>query len=427
MKRAVCVFAILAMIPAAAGAQEAADRRVAEQKLTFIHWWTSPSEAAALGALVTLFKQKYPDVGVAPVVSPTGGNLRSLFPMIKRLQLEKKTPDAVQMFAGYAAEIFVKDDLLSPLDDLWAKDNLESVIPPVIRELSRFNGHYYSVPVNVHRTNLIWYNKALLDKYSIDPDTLTTWEAFFAAADTLRAGGVKTPIQMGVTWTQTAAFEGIVASGGIAAYQDWINGKMASPDDPRLIKAFVTIDKYMSYSNKDRDETQWDVAIRRVMSGDGAFCLMGDWADGEFRAAHLKYGKDYGALVIPGTKGIFGLGVDTFMRPRGIVDPTNANRWLSLVASREGQDAFNLEKGSIPARTDTDLTRYDPYQRQAISELKAARHLYPSISSAVPEAFKAQVGGVLNVLVIDHDAEKAARTMAAHTQRMVYTHNWSLK
>src|SRR5690349_16928187 len=50
MKLGMCAFAILTMIPAAATAQDAPRRRAAEPKLTFVHWWTSPSEAAALGA-----------------------------------------------------------------------------------------------------------------------------------------------------------------------------------------------------------------------------------------------------------------------------------------------------------------------------------------------------------------------------------------
>jgi glucose/mannose transport system substrate-binding protein len=88
------------------------------------------------------------------------------------------------------------------------------------------------------------------------------------------------------------------------------------------------------------------------MNGEGAFCIMGDWADGEFRTAGKAYGKDYGAFLVPGTKGMFGLGVDTFQHPKGISDQTNSMRWLRLVASKEGQDAFNPVKGSISARSD---------------------------------------------------------------------------
>jgi glucose/mannose transport system substrate-binding protein len=398
-------------------------------KLTIIHWWTSPSEAAALSALVKAFSEKYPEVTVVASVAPYGGDLRHLFPMIKRLKSENQAPDAFQMFAGSAAQVFFDADLLSPIDDVWAADKLEDVIPKVIRDMNEFNGHYYSVPVNVHRTNVIWYNKALLDRSKIDPDTLTTWDAFFRAAATLKAGGVQYPIQMGVNWTQTAVLEGIVASEGIGVYQDWINGKITAADDPRLIKAFETFARYLTYVNKDHESVGWDVAVRRVKDGEGAFCLMGDWAEGEFRTAHLKYGKDYGAFPVPGTQGMFGLGIDTFQHPRGLADPKNSYRWLSFAASRAGQDAFNPLKGSIPARTDADVTRYDAYQRLAITDLKATPALYPTIASAVPESFKSRIGSILFEFTAGRDVNKAARETAeaARTRTEAFTRNWSLK
>jgi glucose/mannose transport system substrate-binding protein len=398
-------------------------------KLNIIHWWTSPSEAAALSALVKGFSEKYPEVTVVASVAPYGGDLRHVFPMIKRLKSENQSPDAFQMFAGSAAQVFFDADLLSPIDDVWAADKLEDVIPKVIRDMNKFNGHYYSVPVNVHRTNVVWYNKALLDRSKIDPDTLTTWDGFFRAAETLKAGGVQDPIQMGVNWTQTAVLEGIVASEGIGVYQDWINGKITAADDPRLIKAFQTFARYLTYVNKDHESVGWDVAVRRVKDGEGAFCLMGDCAEGEFRTAHLKYGKDYGAFPVPGTQRMFGLGVDTFQHPHGPANPKNSVRWLSFAASRAGQDAFNPLKGSIPARTDADVTRYDAYQRLAIADLKATPALYPTIASAVPESFKSRLGSILFEFTAGRDVKKAARETAeaARTRMDAFTRNWALK
>ena len=100
--------------------------------------------------------------------------------------------------------------------------------------MHEFDGHYYSVPLNAQRTNLIWYNTRLLDKHGIDPATLTTWDRFFDAAAKLRAAGVATPIQVGASWTVAQLFEGIMASLGIAAYEDWVNGKIRSATRPEV-------------------------------------------------------------------------------------------------------------------------------------------------------------------------------------------------
>jgi glucose/mannose transport system substrate-binding protein len=407
----------------------AAAAEPAPQKLTFFHWWTSPSESAALNALIKLFSQKYPDVTVFSAPAPGAANIRALFPILKRLESEKQPPDAFQMNAGYAAQVFFDAGLLAPIDDLWASEKLDEVIPPVIRDLNKFEGHYYSVPVNVHRTNVVWYNKPLLDKNGIDPETLTTWDAFFKAVQTIKANGVASPIQVGSNWTANLAFECIVASEGIAVYEDWINGKITAVDDPRLAKALNVFGKYLSFVNKDHGEVTWDAAVRRVMKGEGAFIIMGDYANGEFRVAHMKYGHDYGTILVPGTKGMFGLGIDTFQHPRGIADQTSSMRWLKLAASREGQDAFNPLKGSISARNDSDITKYDPYQRTAIADLKVSKALYPTIGSAVPEAFNSRVGDTLVAFMADQDVEKAATSLAKIAASLAgrYSRTWALK
>ena len=62
--------------------------------------------------------------------------------------------------------------------------------------------------------------------------------------------------------------------------------------------------------------------------------------------------------------------------PRRLVHLPRARRtpaaldWLSLVGSAEGQKAFNLAKGSIPARTDVPPTDFPPYQQSAMEAFK---------------------------------------------------------
>jgi glucose/mannose transport system substrate-binding protein len=397
-------------------------------RLTLYHWWTAPSEAAALNGLVELFGKKYPDVMVFAAPLPGGGGSR-MFPIVRSLVGAKQAPDTFQMNAGYSAQVFFDAGLLAPIDDLWESEGLDKVVPDVVREMNRFEGHYYSVPVNVHRTNVIWYNKALLDKHGIDPATLSTWDAFFAATAKLKAAGVAAPIQMGATWTASLVFEGLMASQGIAAYEDWINGKITAADDPRNVEALNLFARYFRYVNKDHTDLNWDVAIKRVIGGESAFSLMGDWADGEFRFAGLKYGKDYGTLTVPGTDAMFGLNVDTFQHPRGLASETLSQRWLRLAASRDGQDAFNTLKGSIPARLDGDAAKYSPYQRAAIAQFRAKKALYPSMAQGSPEAFNYRVGDILVAFMADGDVKKAAAALAEARAKAAarYTRVWTLK
>ncbi len=398
--------------------------------LTFYDWWTSPGESAALNALVNLFIQKYPTTAVIPT-SVVGGAGYSLLGIIKPLVTAGQAPDAFQMHAGYEGMPYYQAGLLDPMDDIWAKDNLAAVIPSVVQDMCKFNGHYYTVPVDIHRANLIWYNKELLDKNNISTSSLTTWDGFFAACDKLKAAGVQYPIQMGESWTAAQVFEQIIAGEGIDFYQDWVNGKVLDPTDPRVVSAFETLKKYVSYVNPDNAKLTWDGATDRIISGQSAFNLMGDWANAEFKTAKKVYGVDYGVIPAPGTADVYGLVIDTFQRPKNILHPTNANRWLDLVSSKEGQDTFNPLKGSISARTDADVSKYDAYQQSAIADFWKAKYMFPSVvhGSGAPQSFKIKLEDIIADFVINQDVTTSATAMTNYSAVISdeYTINWSLK
>lgn len=419
---------ILALIVSVAGMPDAVAAPPVEKDpnpLVLYHWWGSSSEMAALNALASVFKTKYPGVTEKRTVAPDRGS--SLFVILENLTRAGKPPDAIVMQTGYAMWPFVNAGLLAPVDDLWAAEGLEKVVPPTLQAMHRFDGHYYSVPIDVQRTNLIWYNKRVLDKYGVDPDTLTTWERFFDAATRLRAAGVSTPIQIAASWTVAETFGNIMAGLGLAGYEDWVNGKIRTATDPRIVRALGILKSYSTYVNRDHVGLDWTVALSRVAKGESAFYGMGDWANGDFRAAGLVYGKDYGAIVFPGTKSMYGVTIDSFVQPRGIVRPLNSTRWLRVAASREGQDAFNVPKGAIPARMDAQITRYDAYQRWALASFKGAR-IYPSFGAAMPQIYVRSLEPALEALVDDGDVRKAGQALSAAATRSAeaFRRAWSL-
>ena len=238
------------------------------------HWWTSGGEAKAINALVDVFKAKYPDVAV--IQSPVAGGAGYVFQaVIKPLVLAGEAPDAFQMHAGYEGKPYYDGGYLDPITSLWQSEGWESVFPKVVRDMVRFGNDYYAVPVNIHRVNVVWYNKAVLTAHGIDPATLTTWDAFFAACDKLKAAGI-TPISLGDSgkWTATHVLEQIIASEGISFYQDWVNGKVTSATDTKLVDALTKFSKYLGYINTDHAALTWDQATAKVITGDAAFNIM---------------------------------------------------------------------------------------------------------------------------------------------------------
>ena len=112
---------------------------------------------------------------------------------------------------------------------------------------------------------------------------------------------------------------------------------------------------------------EWDEATQLVIDGDAAYNVMGDWAEAAFEQAGLTYGNEYTTFPTPGTEGVFDFLADSFTLPVGAPHEAAAKNWLTTISSAEGQKAFNLAKGSIPARTDTVAADYPPYQQTAIA------------------------------------------------------------
>jgi glucose/mannose transport system substrate-binding protein len=399
--------------------------------LEIYHWWTSGGEAAAINALVEVFSKRYPDVGViqSPVAGGAGYVLKAV---MKAMVAAGEAPDSFQLHAGYEMKPYLDANYLEPIDDLWRNQGWEAVFPDVVKDMVRWGGHYYAVPVNIHRANVLWYNKKILDQHGIDPATLDTWDGFFVAAEKLRREGLQYPIAMGGIgkWEIAHALEQILLSQGVDFYQDLINGKLTDPNDSRLVNALNIFRRYLEYVNPDYASLTWDQAVARVIRGEAAFNIMGDWANGEFLVAGKNYGVDYGSLPVPGTRGVYMLVVDCFQKPRGAKHPENSEKWLIVVGSKEGQDAFNPIKGSIPARLDADITKYGPYQRSAIEDFKNAKYMAPSIvhGSGAPEKFASAFNDISSAFATNRDVSAAARSIinAIQAAKAEYIKEWKL-
>jgi glucose/mannose transport system substrate-binding protein len=98
---------------------------------------------------------------------------------------------------------------------------------------------------------------------------------------------------------------------------------------------------------------------------------MGDWVPAQFDEQSKVMGTDWAWAPSPGTNGVYDFLADSFTLPVGAPHADGAKAWLSVIASAEGQAAFNKIKGSIPARTDVPLSDFSDYQQQAADSYAA--------------------------------------------------------
>src|SRR5690606_27826463 len=140
-------------------------------------------------------------------------------------------------------------------------------------------------------------------------------------------------------------------------------------DDPQVVQTFETFAEVMACANDDATGLTWQQATDRVVNGEAAFNIMGDWAAGYMTTTlGLAPNEGFNWAASPGTDRVLMLLADSFGLPVGAPHEQTARDWLVLVGSNEAQDVFNPLKGSISPRTDTDASLYNEYSQSALED-----------------------------------------------------------
>lgn len=401
-----------AEVPAATEPAAEAPAAGGANQLEFFSWWTAGGEADGLNAMFEVFRAQYPDVEIvnATVAGGAGSNAKAV--LATRMQAGDP-PDSFQVHAGHELiDTWVVADKMEPVTFLFEENGWYDVYPQGVIDILSYNGEIWSVPVNIHRSNVMWYNPAVFEANGISAPT--NFEEFFAAADTLKAAGV-TPLALGdnAIWASTHLFESVLLG---ALGPDGYRGLWTGETDwngPEVTEALNTFARMLDYVNEDHAALSWDQAAQLVVDGDAAMTIMGDWADGYFFSFDLEPGVDYGYAPSPGTDGTFMMLSDTFGLPKGAPHRDNAIKWLTLSGSKEGQDAFNPVKGSISPRSDSDRSLYNAYLQSAMDAF-ATNEITPSLAhgAAASEGWVTAFNDVMTLFVTDRNVETAQAAMA---------------
>lgn len=393
----------------AAGAPAAPAEAAAtsENALEIFSWWTSGGEVEALNALYAIFSEKYPDVEIQNAAlaggAGQGGNMKAL---LETRMMGGQPPDSFQVHLGRELiDSHVIPGRMEPLDWLYEEEGLNEVFPQELIDIASYDGKPWSVPVNIHRSNVMWYRTDKLEAADVEPPT--TWDEFFAVAETLKSAGI-TPLAVA---ENEPNFSGHVFECVLNAvmdpdqYRGLFNGSTGW-DDPAVTEALEILNRAYDYANPDYLSTAWGDINDRYVADDGpAMMIMGDWTHGVLKS---KGFTTYGWAPAPGTAGKFIVLSDSFGLPVDAPHRENAINFLRICGSREGQDAFNPIKGSIPARIDPDLSVYDDYLLSAMEDFKS-NTLVPSIQhgAAAKQSFVLDYAIAINILATSRDVAQA--------------------
>ncbi|ANK85373.1 MULTISPECIES: ABC transporter substrate-binding protein [unclassified Rhizobium] len=357
--------AVAVVMLAGLGAAQAADVK----EVQMLHWWTSGGEAAALNVLKEdLAKEGFAwkDVPVA------GGGGDAAMTALKAMVAAGTYPTASQML-GYTVLDYAQAGVMGDLTETAKKEGWDKSVPAALQKFSVYDGKWVAAPVNVHSVNWLWINKAVMDK--IGGSQPKSFDDLIALLDKAKAAGVIPLALGGQNWQEATMFDSIVLStGGPEFYKKAFNDlDEESLKSDTMKKSFDNLAKIVKYVDPNFSGRDWNLATAMVIKGDALVQVMGDWAKGEFVAAKKTPDKDFLCYRFPGTEGSVIYNSDMFGMFNVPEDRKAAQVALATATlSKSFQSAFNVVKGSVPARTDVPDTDFDACGKKGIADLKAA-------------------------------------------------------
>lgn len=354
---------VAAAVLGVVGGAQAAD------EVEVLHWWTAGGEAAALQVLKGDLESQgigWKDMPVA------GGGGTSAMTVLRARVTSGKAPTAVQML-GFDITDWAMEGVLGDLNEVAAAEGWDEVVPAALQKFSKYDGKWIAAPVNVHSTNWVWANKAILDE--VGGEMPADWDGFIALLDQIKAKGYTALAHGGQAWQDATLFDGVVlTTGGADFYKKAmveLDAEALGSDTMKTV--FERMSQLRSYVDDNFSGRDWNLASAMVIEGKAGVQIMGDWAKGEFLNAGKTPGEDFVCFRVPGTQGSVTFNSDQFVM--FAVDDSQKkaqDAMAKAIMSPTFQSAFNVVKGSVPARTDVPNDDFDDCGKKGMADLAEA-------------------------------------------------------
>jgi glucose/mannose transport system substrate-binding protein len=377
-----------------------------------LHWWTSGGEAASVAVLKQLLEAEghtWKDFAVA------GGGGDQAMTVLRSRAVAGNPPTAAQV-KGPQIQDWAAEGFLANLDVVAKAENWDNIVPKVIADIMKYQGHWVAVPVNVHRINWMWVNPDVFKKAGAQIPK--TWAEFETAAKKIQAAGMIPVAWGGQPWQEATVFETIVAGvGGTDFYKKtMVQADPAAIDSPTMVKCLETLKMMKQYTDPGAPGRDWNLATAMVIKGEAGMQFMGDWAKGEFTAAGKKPDVDYIATHAPGTSHQFLFNVDSFIMfdVKDKADTAAQHAMARLILEPKFQEVFNVNKGSIPVRTGMSEDPFDIPARLSMKDFVASAKsgdLVPSMAHEMATS-RAIRGAIMDTVTAFYNSDMSAKDAA---------------
>ena len=257
--------------------------------LEVLHWWTAPGEVESQQLLEKALLEKNIEWQNFAIVGEGGD---SAIRVLQMRALSGNPPDAAQIKGPDIGE-WAKVGVLAEVEKIVDTESWGDIIPQVVRDTVTFNGHYMSVPINVHRVNWLWLNKKIFTELKLPVPN--TWDSFFVIADKIKAAGYL-PLAHGSTaWQDALLFESMALSllGPEKYRKAFVEHDDTVLNSAEMIAVFKKYKRLNAYVDKSMVGQDWFNASQLLATDQAAMQFMGDWAKGMWTVSGKVAMVDY--------------------------------------------------------------------------------------------------------------------------------------
>jgi glucose/mannose transport system substrate-binding protein len=386
-------------------------------ELEVMSWWTSASERDALKVLTDAFAAANPDVTLEANTVSGGSGSNAQVELARRLA-DGDPPDVWQGFLGGYLRANAERSQAADASVALTNADMTDVLPEVIAQALEVDGKPYGRPTGAHRSNVLFFNPTVLDKAGVAiPSAGFDVSDLLKALDTLEDGGA-VPLGLGGkdAFTSVELFEDALLSViGADGWKGLVDGSFVW-SGPEAREALDLFGKLLDRSDPRASSLTWDGAVAALADGGCGFLAMNDSAYGELVTRGASEGKDLGYVPFPGTDGSFVAVIDVFVAASQGANLANAMAFLATAGQSDVQLDFNAVKGSVPVRTDVDVSSLSAYQQDAARSLREETLL---LSAAHGEVVDPRVHVALYEAVAGYAANRDAGAFADTIEKAV--------
>jgi len=347
-----------------------------ESYVTVMHYFTDTLGSTALHQIFQKFQT---DTGITIFDNPIGHE--DFKTTILVMAAGGDLPDLFSYWAGARVQFVVDSGALAPIDEMWAANGLDDVVPPSIAQgATVYNGAHYLIPFGYHYAGF-FYNPEVMAAAGIT-EFPETWEEFTAMCDTLLAAGV-TPISLGSMnrWPAQFWFDYMVSYTAGAEYRQKLMVGEAKYTDPEVVTAMETWKELTDLGcfAPDSNAYDWTDAADMVANGTAAMNLMGTFITGYLNSIGLEPGTDYDFFpfptINPDVPRVTHGTVDGWVVSANAKNPEGAKALLLHFISKESQEIWAVGQGALAASTAVDPGIYSPVMAKAADYLASVMFL----------------------------------------------------